>query len=126
MISLVHFDSVLSIFGWSNFAGEKFRGVAGKLAAMWCCASPIRLPSMARWPQHCPASRAWGAATVSTRLLEETLTQLHSLLCYCHDHGHPAQEDAGPEHRNNVFWLASELARKAAELFQQCALRAGT
>jgi hypothetical protein len=59
-------------------------------------------------------------------LLEETLTQLHSLLCYCHDHGHPAQEDAGPEHRNNVFWLASELARKAAELFQQCAPRAGT
>jgi hypothetical protein len=32
--------------------------------------SPIRLPSMARWPQHCPASRAWGAATVSTRLAE--------------------------------------------------------
>jgi len=47
-------------------------------------------------------------------------TQLYSLLCYCHGNGPPQQEDAGPEHRGNVFWLASELAREVMNLIQVC------
>ena len=54
--------------------------------------------------------------------LEEKSTQLHSLLCYCHG-GPPGQEDAGPEHRDNVFWLASELAKEVMDLIQVCAPR---
>ncbi len=54
-------------------------------------------------------------------LLEEKSTQLHSLLCYCHGQGAPGQEDAGPAHRDNVFWLASELAREVTDLVQRCA-----
>lgn len=53
-------------------------------------------------------------------LLEEKSTQLYSLLCYCHGNGPPQQEDAGPEHRGNVFWLASELAREVMNLIQVC------
>jgi hypothetical protein len=52
--------------------------------------------------------------------LEEKSTQLHSLLCYCHGNGDPEQEDAGPVHRDNVFWLASELAKEVMDLIQVC------
>ncbi|WP_177225561.1 hypothetical protein [Variovorax sp. OK605] len=45
---------------------------------------------------------------------------LHSLLCYCHGNGPPQQEDAGPVHRNNVFWLASVLAKDVVDLVQVC------
>jgi hypothetical protein len=55
--------------------------------------------------------------------LEEKSTQLHSLLCYCHGNGAPDQEDAGPVHRDNVFWLASELAKEVMDLIQVCAPR---
>ncbi|SFP96330.1 hypothetical protein SAMN05216567_11051 [Variovorax sp. OK605] len=53
-------------------------------------------------------------------LLEEKSTMLHSLLCYCHGNGPPQQEDAGPVHRNNVFWLASVLAKDVVDLVQVC------
>ena len=56
-------------------------------------------------------------------LLEEKSVQLHSLLCYCHGNGAPTQEDAGPVHRNNVFWLAAQLAQEVMELVQVCVPR---
>jgi hypothetical protein len=56
-------------------------------------------------------------------LLEEKSVLLHSLLCYCHGSGAPLQEDAGPEHRNNVFWLAALLAKEVMDLVQVCVPR---
>jgi|APAra7269097138_1048543.scaffolds.fasta_scaffold100710_1 hypothetical protein len=63
------------------------------------------------------------ADTDPVALLEERSTQLYSLLCYCHGNGHPQQEDAGPEHRNNVFWLSSVLAKEVMDLIQVCLKR---
>ncbi|MFM9927667.1 hypothetical protein VLK31_32135 [Variovorax sp. H27-G14] len=68
-----------------------------------------------------PAADPAGEPTDPWTVLEEKSTQLHSLLCYCHGNGAPGQEDAGPVHRDNVFWLASELAREVMELIQRCA-----
>ena len=64
-----------------------------------------------------------GAAPDTWTALEEKSTQLHSLLCYCHGNGTPGGEDAGPVHRDNVFWLASELAKQVVDLIQVCAPR---
>lgn len=64
-----------------------------------------------------------GAAPDPWTALEEKSTQLHSLLCYCHGNGTPGGEDAGPVHRDNVFWLASELAKQVVDLIQVCAPR---
>lgn len=60
------------------------------------------------------------AAPDPATLLEEKSTQLYSLLCYCHGSGPPQQEDAGPVHRGNVFWLASVLAKDVMDLIQVC------
>ena len=51
-------------------------------------------------------------------LLEETLTQLHSLLWCAYGDGNGWFEEAGEMHRGNMMWIAADLARAAAELLQ--------
>ena len=53
-----------------------------------------------------------------TDLLENTLTQLESLLWLCHGEDVDWCSGDGPRHLDNALWLAAELARKAGELFQ--------
>lgn len=52
-------------------------------------------------------------------LLECKLEQLNSLLWCCHGAGDGWFEDAGAGHRDNLLWIASDLARDAAALFQE-------
>jgi hypothetical protein len=68
----------------------------------------------------CAPSPHTGTTPDPATLLEEKSTQLYSLLCYCHGNGPPQQEDAGPVHRGNVFWLASVLAKDVMDLIQVC------
>ncbi|MGF6345809.1 hypothetical protein [Variovorax sp. W2I14] len=53
-----------------------------------------------------------------TDLLENTLAQLEALLWICHGEDIDWCSGSGPSHLDNVLWLASDLARKAAALFQ--------
>ncbi|MGJ7501470.1 hypothetical protein ACSFBF_13990 [Variovorax sp. ZT5P49] len=73
---------------------------------------------------HTPASPDATATTATgpgpSDLLENKLEQLRSLLWCLHGDGRwGEQEDS--EHLNNVLWLAAELAREAAALFQESA-----
>ncbi|MNQ41310.1 hypothetical protein D3C85_549830 [compost metagenome] len=52
-------------------------------------------------------------------LLECKLEQLNSLLWCCHGAGDGWFEEAGAGHRDNLLWIASDLARDAAALFQE-------
>ena len=51
-------------------------------------------------------------------LLEEKLTQLHSLLWCAYGDGNGWFEEAGETHRANMMWIAADLARAADELLQ--------
>ncbi|MGJ7567276.1 hypothetical protein ACSFBM_25730 [Variovorax sp. GB1R11] len=51
-------------------------------------------------------------------LLEKTLSQLEALLWVCHGEDIDWCGGSGPRQLDNLLWLAAELARKAAELFQ--------
>ncbi|MDQ0041059.1 hypothetical protein [Variovorax boronicumulans] len=51
-------------------------------------------------------------------LLEEKLTQLHSLLWCAYGDGNGWFEEAGETHRGNMMWIAADLARAADELLQ--------
>ncbi|WP_422087288.1 hypothetical protein [Variovorax sp.] len=51
-------------------------------------------------------------------LLENTLSQLEALLWVCHGEDIDWCSDDGARQLDNLLWLAAELARKAAELFQ--------
>ena len=53
-----------------------------------------------------------------TDLLENTLTQLESLLWVCHGEDIDWCSGDGPRHLDNALWLAAELASKAGELLQ--------
>ncbi|WP_256219980.1 MULTISPECIES: hypothetical protein [unclassified Variovorax] len=53
-------------------------------------------------------------------LLESNLEQLRSLLWCCYGEGIEWTTGDGPKHLENVLWIAAELAREAAELFQEC------
>ena len=48
--------------------------------------------------------------------LETKLVQLRSLLISMHGVGAPGFEDIGPGHRDNLIWLASDLACGIEEL----------
>jgi hypothetical protein len=54
-------------------------------------------------------------------LLENKLEQLNSLLWCCYGAGDGWFEDAGEKHRDNLLWIASDLAREAVALFQESA-----
>ena len=53
-------------------------------------------------------------------LLENKLEQLKSLLWCCYGDGIDWFDGAGPQHLDNVLWIAADLAGEAGELFQQC------
>ena len=59
-----------------------------------------------------------GNAQGPADLLENTLTQLESLLWVCHGEDIDWVTGEGPRHLDNVFWIAADLASKAVELFQ--------
>ena len=59
-------------------------------------------------------------------LLECKLEQLNSLLWCCYGAGDGWFEDAGAAHRDNLLWIASDLAREAVALFQQSGIDART
>lgn len=67
-----------------------------------------------------PASPDSASGPTASDLLENKLAQLNSLLRCRHGDGNRWFEDAGPEHLDNVLWIASELARDAMGLFQAC------
>uniref|UniRef100_UPI000D42A2A1 hypothetical protein n=1 Tax=unclassified Variovorax TaxID=663243 RepID=UPI000D42A2A1 len=67
--------------------------------------------------------RASADATTNTPdasdLLENKLEQLNSLLWCLYGAGDGWFEDAGEAHRENLLWIASDLAREAVGLFQE-------
>lgn len=50
--------------------------------------------------------------------LENTLEKLNSLLWCFYGTGDGWFEDAGAKNRDNLLWIASDLAREAVTLFQ--------
>lgn len=52
-------------------------------------------------------------------LLEIKLAQLNSLLWCCYGDGNGWFEEAGEKHRDNMLWIASDLAREAEILLQE-------
>ena len=69
------------------------------------------------------AKPASADATATTRdpssLLENKLEQLNSLLWCFYGAGDGWFQDAGEAHRENLLWIASDLAREAVALFQE-------
>lgn len=67
--------------------------------------------------------RASADATTTTPdasdLLENKLEQLNSLLWCFYGAGDGWFQDAGEAHRENLLWIASDLAREAVELYQE-------
>jgi hypothetical protein len=63
------------------------------------------------------------ATTTTTRdaagLLENKLEQLNSLLWCFYGAGDGWFQDAGEAHRENLLWIASDLAREAVALYQE-------
>ena len=70
-----------------------------------------------------PARPASADAITTARdpsdLLENKLEQLNSLLWCFYGAGDGWFQDAGEAHRENLLWIASDLAREAVELFQE-------
>jgi len=69
------------------------------------------------------AKPASADATTTTRdpagLLENKLEQLNSLLWCFYGAGDGWFQDAGEAHRENLLWVASDLAREAVALYQE-------
>ena len=51
-------------------------------------------------------------------LLEVKLAQLNSLLWCCYGDGNGWFEEAGEKHRDNMLWIAADLAREAEMLLE--------
>ena len=71
-----------------------------------------------------PARPASADATTPTTpgasdLLEIKLEQLNSLLWCFYGAGDGWFQDAGEAHRENLLWIASDLAREAVALYQE-------
>mgnify|MGYP003583691757 CR=1 FL=1 len=56
-------------------------------------------------------------------ILENKLTQLQSLLSCCYGDEGEWFDAIGASHRDKIMWIAADLARDAARLFQQFAVR---
>ena len=73
---------------------------------------------MARDPKRASADATTKTPDASD-LLENKLEQLNSLLWCFYGAGDGWFEDAGEAHRENLLWIASDLARDAVGLFQE-------
>jgi hypothetical protein len=58
-------------------------------------------------------------------VLENKLSQLQSLLSCCYGDGAEWFDASGVRHRDNIMWIASDLASDAANLFQRLECRDG-
>lgn len=52
-------------------------------------------------------------------ILENKLTQLQSLLSCCYGDGCEWFDAIGASHRDNIMWIAADLATEAVRLFEQ-------
>jgi len=52
-------------------------------------------------------------------ILENKLTQLQSLLSCCYGDGCEWFDAIGARHRDNIMWIAADLATDAENLFQE-------
>jgi len=66
-----------------------------------------------------PASADATTTPDASDLLENKLEQLNSLLWCFYGAGDGWFQDAGEAHRENLLWIASDLAREAVELYQE-------
>jgi len=68
-----------------------------------------------------PVSPEAAAATAPAApdLLENKLEQLNSLLWCFYGAGDGWFQEAGEAHRENLLWIASDLAREAVALYQE-------
>lgn len=60
-----------------------------------------------------------GSAQTASDLLENKLEQLCTFLWCCYGTGDGWFEEAGPERRETILWMVSDLAWEARELFQE-------
>ncbi|WP_256219292.1 hypothetical protein [Variovorax sp. 770b2] len=59
------------------------------------------------------------SAQTASDVLENKLEQLHTLLWCCYGSDDGWFEEVGPAHRENLVWLASDLAQDAKALYQE-------
>lgn len=57
-------------------------------------------------------------------ILENKLTQLQSLLSCCYGDCSEWFDAIGAKHRDNIMWIAADLASSAARLFEEIAKEA--
>lgn len=68
--------------------------------------------------QPAPVDPSFPDTPTAADRLENTLEKLNSLLWCCHGTGDGWFEEVGEQHRDNLLWIASDLAREAVGLFQ--------
>ena len=54
-------------------------------------------------------------------ILENKLSQLQSLLSCCYGDGYEWFDAIGARHRDNIMWIAADLANDASSLYQELA-----
>jgi len=60
-----------------------------------------------------------GVVLDASDILESKLSQLQSLLSCCYGDGGEWFEVIGARHRDNIMWIAADLAEDAAGLFEE-------
>lgn len=69
--------------------------------------------------RNTPASHDANHQPDASDILENKLTQLQSLLSCCYGDEGEWFEAIGPRHRDNIMWIATDLADEAKQLFQR-------
>jgi len=73
--------------------------------------------------QNTPTSDDATSQQDAADILENKLFQLQSLLSCCYGEGSEWLDEVGPRHRDNIMWIAADLAEDAVQLFQRVAKR---
>ena len=71
--------------------------------------------------RNTPASLDANHQPDASDILENKLTQLRSLLSCCHGDCSEWFDAIGAQHRDNIMWIAGDLAEDAERLFQELA-----
>ena len=69
--------------------------------------------------QHTPASDDATQQQDASDILENKLSQLQSLLSCCYGDCSEWFDAIGDRHRDNIMWIAADLATDAENLFQE-------